>query len=109
MPKASTTLFVIYHLHYKEKLGIIESIIKIVINLAAYLFTNNSDACAAQPGLVAKKGKPPRTFVYSLYYFQARSLYFSLTLSEIYPTISKYTLISTWQLKFKCALIMFEW
>ncbi len=109
VPEASTTLFAIYHPYYKEKLGITESTIELVTNSAASLFAYNSGACTVQPGLVAKKGEPPKTFVYSSHPFQARSLYFSLTLSEICSTISKCAPMSTWQLRFKCAPIMSKW
>lgn len=47
VPEISIMLFAIYHPHYKEKLGIIESIIELVTNSAASLFAHNSDACAA--------------------------------------------------------------
>lgn len=109
MPEASTMSFAIYYLHYKKKLGIIKSTIKLVTNSAASLLTQNSGICAAQLGLVAKNREPLRTFVYFLYRFQTRSLYFSLIFSKIYLTILKCTPIFTWQLRFKCTPIMSKW
>lgn len=59
----SVIKFSIYHLPYKEKLGITESNNKLVINSAAFLIAYNSGICAAQPGLIAKKGKLSRTLL----------------------------------------------
>ena len=44
MPEVEKHKFTIYHLQYKQKLGIAESIKKLVINSTASTFAHNGDA-----------------------------------------------------------------
>ena len=56
----------------------------------AFLLTCNGGACVVEPGLVTKKGEPPRTSLYLIFCpFQPPSLLSS--------TLSKCTAISKWQ------------
>ena len=87
--------FATYHPHYKDKL---------VGNLStAFLFARDGEACDTKPGLVTKKGEPPRT---SLHVpsdaLQLLSFMLSLTLSKMRPTMFEYLAM------FKCAP-MSEW
>ena len=107
--------FATYQLHYKEK--IISNATWTFVcavnclyflcswsNLSAVFFlAHNGGACTIEPGLVIKKRKPPRTFLYLFSYFPLLpSLLFNLTLFKMGPAISEYLAIS------KCAT-MSEW
>ena len=73
VPEASTTRFAIYHSLYKDKLvgnpprKIVSAANCLYFlcgwnNLpAAFFFAHDSGTCGAEPGIVTKKGEPPRT------------------------------------------------
>ena len=95
IPEAGKHWFAVYHPHYKDKLvGTLSTL---------FFFAYDGGACDTKPGLVIKKGEPPRI---SLHLFsdahQLLSFMLSLTLSKMHPTMFKYLAI------FKCAP-MFEW
>lgn len=97
-----------------------------LIALANFLFTTRitkkkldisnliwNFACNAESGLVIKKKKSPKTFLYLfLDAFQLSSLMISLTLSKMRPSIFEHlamlkcTSMFAWQLSFKCTLIL---
>ena len=115
VPEASTTRFAIYHPHYKDKL-VGNPTRKFVCTanclyflrgwsnlLAVFFLAHDSGAYTAEPGLVTKKGEPPRISLHLLSRLPSLpSLLFSLTLSKMRPAISKCSAMS------KCATI-FEW
>lgn len=118
VPEASTTRFATYHLHYKDKVvnnptrTFICTAICLLFgyslaslgNLStASLFVCDGGACATEPGLITKKGEPPRTSLHLFSnVFQPPSLLLSSTLSEIRLAISGYLTMS------KCAA-MCKW
>ena len=88
--------FAVYHPDYKNKL---------VGNLStAFLFACDGGACDTKPGLVTKKGEPPRTSLHLLSdALQLLSFMLSLTLSKMRPAMFeylamfKYAPMSEWQ------------
>ena len=64
----------------------------------ASLFARDGGACATEPGLVTKKGEPPRTSLLLSDAFQPPSLIFSSTLSEMRPAMLRCAAMSAWQL-----------
>lgn len=52
----------------KKKLGIIESIIKLVTNSVIFSFACNNNVYTAQPDLVTRKREPSSTFLYLFSY-----------------------------------------
>lgn len=119
MPEASTTLFAIYHLHYKNKfVGNWTWIFVCAINCFYFLrswsnfsvvffLTYNSGIYTAESSLVSKKRELLRIFLYFLSYFLSLlSLFFNLTLAKMRLiifkclSISKCITISKWQLNF---------
>ena len=86
IPKAGKHWFVVYHPHYKDKF---------VGNLLTlFLFTCHGGACNTKPGLVTKRGKPPKTSLYLLSdALQLLSFMFSLTLLKMRPAMFKYLAI----------------
>ncbi len=102
VPETSANCFAIYHLHYKDEQ--VSNPIRTSVCAANCLyfgynldnlsmaspFTRDGRACTTEPGLVTKKGEPPRTAL-DLSNLQSLSLLFSLM-------IFKYALVSGWQL-----------
>ena len=127
LPNASSDCvvkFATYHLHFKEK--IVSNPTQTFIcaanclyfsygwsnlflcgwnNLStAFFLAHNDGFCTAEPGLVTKKGEPPRIFIYLSNPFQSLSLLLSSMFSKMclamfeYILISECATISNWQL-----------
>ena len=103
IPEAGKNKFTTYHPHYKEKLGITESTKELVTDSAASTFACDSGACATKPGLVTKKGEPPRISLHFISHpLQPPSLLLGSTLSKMRPVmfvcsaISKYATMCEW-------------
>ena len=106
--------FATYHLHYKKK--IVRNPTWTFVYTADYLYfsygwsnlfscgwnnlstvfilTHNDGPCTAKPGLVTKKRKLLRTFIYLFNPLQTPSLLLSSILSKMHPVLLKYILIS---------------
>ena len=80
----------------------------------AFFFAHNNNFCAAKPGLVTKKGKPPRTFLYFSNFLQPPSLLLNSMLLKIHLVMFKYILISeyatifNWQLSSTLAAMIIK-
>ena len=105
-----------YHPHYKDKF--VSNSTQTFVYAANYLcflngwnnlsttslFACDSGACTTELGLVTKKRKPPKNFLYPLLdTFQPLSLIFSSTFSEICLAMLKCRSISVWQLSLTLA------
>lgn len=102
MSEASTTRFLIYHLHYKDKLiGNLNQTFVCITNYLYFLFdcdnfskafflTFNRDACAAEPRLFTKKRELLRislihkTYTVIPFYFCFLSFYIFFIFSKFY-------------------------
>lgn len=104
--EASVTRSAIYHPHYKDKFSnSTRSFFFAADNLHSVCSLSNlstAPAYAAEPSLVIKKGKSPRTSLYILFH-QPLSLFLSSMLSEICSAIFEYLAMPQY------ASLMFRW
>ena len=103
--EASTNQFAIYHLHYNEKLGMTESAYDPCLLYSNELVDNQTwtFSCNTKPGVVTKKGEPPRIFLhFHSDALQLLSFMLSLMLSKMRPAMFEYLAM------FKCVPIS-EW
>lgn len=83
-----TSVCTVSCLCFRYSLGRLDNLLKV------FLFTYNGGACGIEPGLVNKKRKSLKTFLYCFFdALQPFSLFLSWTLLKLYPAIFKYFLM----------------
>lgn len=81
MPKASTDYFATHHPYHKKKLETTELIKELVINSTTFAFTCDGGGYTNRSGLIAKRKKLLRAFIYLCHLFQPPSLLMILILT----------------------------